>query len=749
LAIGDVSLGLFRVSLDGVGVSLRNVDVFRGELVRVNVEFDLSFKPQRLTVEGGELVIEGSRELVEQELQRWRDEQPKPVQAEKTAGGIELAVSGVDVTWQHKGHAAKLAQVSGLGYTKSREGFEQLTFGALNIEESGIRLSVSGAALSLARRDGERVLSELNAGKVDARLNLSELSSSGPEASGPAPTEAAKARSQAPATGSESRLAKTLPPVDAERGGRWRASLGVLSSALKAKLPPAAKVHLKQLDLNVLHDGQTLHLGPNQFSLERRGDGIALALSPASGDHASPLALKVDLPFSDRPVRASLSGGPVKLASLGVKEGDFSLEEVGRSELALSSELELGSGGKVLDVLLDGRIEPLSFKNTSLSDTVLRGSRVRWNAKGRALADGSRYDVERLELAVGDVRLTLSGVLERQSDRVMADFKGGIPLASCQSLLDSAPEGLLSRLKGLKFSGTFALDARVAFDSSDLGKMSVKWDFKNECRVTEAPPELAPRRFLNVFRMQVKDVTGRVVNIETGPGTLGWAPYAAISPHMETAVLICEDGGFFRHRGFDREAIENSIKENVKAGRFARGASTISMQLAKNLYLSFDKTLARKLQEAVLTSLLEQELSKQEMMELYLNVIEYGPGIYGIGAAAKHYFNTTPLDLSLSQALYLASILPNPAQQHFSDSGALSEGWHRYLRRLMGIAVKIGRLSEAEYQAASSEVVRFGEANSDASGGMFLPAETARDSAFEQETEDLGDTEHETSAPGP
>jgi monofunctional biosynthetic peptidoglycan transglycosylase len=235
------------------------------------------------------------------------------------------------------------------------------------------------------------------------------------------------------------------------------------------------------------------------------------------------------------------------------------------------------------------------------------------------------------------------------------------------------------------------------------------------------PLELSPRRFLNEFRLQVKDATGRIVSIQTGPGTLGWTTYTGISPHMETAVLISEDGRFFRHQGFDREAIENSIKENVKAGRFVRGASTISMQLAKNLYLSFDKTFSRKLQEAVLTTLLEQELSKQEMMELYLNVIEYGPGVYGVSAAAKHYFNTTPAELSLGQALYLASILPNPQQQHFTESGALSDGWQQYLKRLMRIAVKIGRLSEAEYEAALTEEVRFGEASVSPQGGMFLP----------------------------
>ena len=343
--------------------------------------------------------------------------------------------------------------------------------------------------------------------------------------------------------------------------------------------------------------------------------------------------------------------------------------------------------------------------------------------------DGSRYEIERWELALGDVELALEGSVQKTPAGIKAQLSGGIPLASCQSLLDSAPEGMLPLLRGMKFTGTFALDAAVDFDTSDLSKMNVKWDFKNECRVTEVPLDLAPRRFFSPFRLQVKDVTGRIVSIETGPGTPNWTPYAGITPNMETAVLITEDGRFFRHDGFDREAIENSIKMNVKAGRFVRGASTISMQLAKNLYLSFDKTLSRKLQEAVLTTLLEQELSKEEMMELYLNVIEYGPGIYGITAAAEHYFKTTPAALSLGQALYLASILPSPTQHHFTEAGPVSDGWKRYLQRLMGIAVKIGRISEAEYEAALEDEIQFGVPATGRAGGVFLPETTILDPA--------------------
>jgi monofunctional biosynthetic peptidoglycan transglycosylase len=256
--------------------------------------------------------------------------------------------------------------------------------------------------------------------------------------------------------------------------------------------------------------------------------------------------------------------------------------------------------------------------------------------------------------------------------------------------------------------GTFALDASLKLDTRHLEQMRFGWNLANECRVTATPAEIAPRRFKAPWVREVRGADGRLQQIESGPGTPGWFSYHSISPHMETAVMVCEDGSFHRHRGFDQEAIRNSFRENVRAGRFVRGASTISMQLAKNLYLTREKTLSRKLQEAVLTLLLEQELTKQEILELYLNVIELGPGLYGIGPAAQHYFNTSASRLSLGQSLYLASILPNPKHQHFVAGGEVSAGWSNYLRTLMQIAFKIKRISEQELEDGLHEQVTFG-----------------------------------------
>jgi membrane peptidoglycan carboxypeptidase len=178
---------------------------------------------------------------------------------------------------------------------------------------------------------------------------------------------------------------------------------------------------------------------------------------------------------------------------------------------------------------------------------------------------------------------------------------------------------------------------------------------------------------------------------------------------METALLVCEDSRFFSHRGFDNKAIRDSIISNLRAGHFVRGGSTLTMQLAKNLYLGREKTLSRKLQEAVLTLLLEERLSKQDILELYLNVVEFGPGIYGIREAAQHYFNSHPGELSLAQALFFGSILPRPKAKHFADSGAMNDGWAQHLQYLMRIARKINRISDDELEAGLGERLRFGQ----------------------------------------
>jgi len=139
-----------------------------------------------------------------------------------------------------------------------------------------------------------------------------------------------------------------------------------------------------------------------------------------------------------------------------------------------------------------------------------------------------------------------------------------------------------------------------------------------------------------------------------------WVPYARISPHLKRAVVVAEDARFAEHEGFDWDAIEKAMEKNRKKGKVVAGASTISQQLAKNLFLSADRTPWRKGQEALITVMIEQVMDKQRILEVYLNVIEWGDGVFGAEAAARHYYGTGAATLGPEASARLAAMVPNP-----------------------------------------------------------------------------------------
>ena len=139
-----------------------------------------------------------------------------------------------------------------------------------------------------------------------------------------------------------------------------------------------------------------------------------------------------------------------------------------------------------------------------------------------------------------------------------------------------------------------------------------------------------------------------------------WVPYSKISPYLVKAVLIAEDDKFWSHEGFDYEAIQKAIEKDLKAKKFKFGGSTITQQLARNLFLSPEKSLIRKASEAVITWRMEKVLPKRRILELYLNVAEWGEGIFGAEAASRHYFGKPSSELTPEEAARLVAILPNP-----------------------------------------------------------------------------------------
>jgi monofunctional biosynthetic peptidoglycan transglycosylase len=162
-----------------------------------------------------------------------------------------------------------------------------------------------------------------------------------------------------------------------------------------------------------------------------------------------------------------------------------------------------------------------------------------------------------------------------------------------------------------------------------------------------------------------------------------WVPLSRISPHLRQAVVAAEDASFFTHEGFDWEGIKEAAKYNLEAGELKRGGSTITQQLAKNLYLSSERSLFRKAREALITRSLEQQLTKERILELYLNVAEWGQGVYGAEAAARHHFNKSSQDLTADEAAWLAAILPSPRRYDpLRKTTALTRRHDRILNRI-------------------------------------------------------------------
>lgn len=187
-----------------------------------------------------------------------------------------------------------------------------------------------------------------------------------------------------------------------------------------------------------------------------------------------------------------------------------------------------------------------------------------------------------------------------------------------------------------------------------------------------------------------------------------WVSYSEISKAAVGAVVVSEDWAFFQHKGFDMNQIKEAIKTDIERGKFARGASTITQQVAKNVFLSNEKTLLRKARELYLSVQLEKQLSKTKILEVYFNVVEWGEGIYGLRAAARAYFGKSPQDLLPKEGAFLAMLLPNPKKysQSFRDR-ALTPYASKTIKSILQKMHRAGYVSMEEYLTALETPLSF------------------------------------------
>ena len=701
VTIRDAGIGWGTVRLSGVTLSSPELPDVKVELARVEVVPGVTLSPRRVRVHGGSVTLGAPAERLQEELRAFR---AAHAHGERDADGargsvLPIAVDGLDVKWTFGDAARGGANAWGVRYERDETGAERVAADLVRVRAGSLgveALKPNGAA---ARDGSERKIAAIGAGRIFVTVDGVDE---------PATERATKGTP----------TQNTTPPSESH-ASRWlalRRELGRAAESLSKVLREGTTLELPDLRFELHHEGQVLNVGPARASLERTADAVKAQVTSGAGERAPPIRFDIAVPLASGAIDVGLAGGPVSLAALGVQEHDMGLEAVNRADVEVNGRARLSADGGSVHWSGGARLSDLSIFEPRLSKEVVRGLRLGVSGDADAALDGSTLRFSDVEVRLGNVRLVADGDLERAEGHARGKLHVEIPLAACEDMLDSVPAGLVPLLGGLRMTGSFAFASDVSFDSRKPKDTRVAATAANDCKITSVPELLSPERFARPWARTVLDARGVPVTIESGPGTRDWVPLTEISPYVATAVVVCEDANFWTHGGFNQKSIQDSIRDDLKAGKFVRGGSTVTMQLAKNLYLRREKTLSRKLQEAVLTMLLEQTLTKERILELYLNVIEFAPGLYGIGPAAEHYFHSTPRALSLGQALYLISLLPNPKVHHFKADGTLNDRWAEYLRHLMQIAHKIRRIDDRELATGLAEEIRLGVAASEAEG---------------------------------
>lgn len=266
------------------------------------------------------------------------------------------------------------------------------------------------------------------------------------------------------------------------------------------------------------------------------------------------------------------------------------------------------------------------------------------------------------------------------------ELKATMDETPAQDFFDCFPTGLFQNLEGLQVEGGLSYRLNFMLDSTNPDS-------------TIFHSSLTPTNFkiLSYGNTNIQKINGAfsytpyeygrpMRNIVVGSDNPNYTTYDNISPFMRNAIITSEDGTFMWHKGFNEDAFRNAIVVNYKTGRFKKGASTITMQLVKNIFLNRNKNVTRKLEEALIVWLIENNhlCSKQRMLEVYLNIIEWAPNVYGVGEAARFYFGKSPSQLTLGESIFMASIVPKPKAFKYSfDSSAQLKPHVRYFFKLV------------------------------------------------------------------
>lgn len=436
------------------------------------------------------------------------------------------------------------------------------------------------------------------------------------------------------------------------------------------------------------------------FHLIRRPSGYRIILKGATRD-PEPGRFSLE-------AKADALHRLASVEALLIKVEDFGLERL--RPLFASPSLKL-PGSRVSGQLSLWRDKGLARLQLELSGDTLTASHPRLARRqvgpfpGKLEAEltfdpaARSLTLSRLEVTSKAIALGLQGELTfgDAGARLSLDLRA--PAADCQKLLTSLPGGFAPQLKGAFLRGELGARGRLRLDTADLGATTVDLALTPfSCRMLVNPPRANVDTLNQPLTARVPGPRGARQIWILGPDNPDFRHLESIGRHVRAAFIAAEDNRFMWHDGFDERQLRRAFVHDLQEGRLARGASTISQQLIKNIFLHHGRTLARKFQEAVLTWRLEQRVSKERILELYLNVVEMGRDLRGVAQAARHYFDKEPDQLSILEAAHLAMITPHPRSLGgmVGPDGQPSAAWMAKVYKIVRIMRRIQYLSEAK-----------------------------------------------------